>query len=97
MIYIEQRLESIEKKLDLILDLIGEGTYPMNVTAIASMYGKPRTSMYTAYRYLLPNFGFSSDRRTTVNEWTRKDVIAWNSRPIEERKKEYRNYVVEVK
>lgn len=97
MIYIEQRLESIERKLDLIIELIGGGTMPMNVKDIASMYGKPRTSMYTVYRYLLPNFGFSSDMQTTVNEWTRAEVIAWNSRPIEERKKEYRNYVVEVK
>lgn len=96
MMYLEQRLEAIEKKLDLFLTLIGNDTKPMNVKAIAKMYGKSRTSMYGTNRYLLPNFGFGADGKNTVSEWTRKEVIEWNSISIEARKTELKNRVLEV-
>lgn len=90
---IYKEIETLNKKVDLMLSLLGGDTVPLSVSAIAHMYNKPRTAMYGTYRYLLPNFGYAEDGCNLCSEWTRAEVIAWNSRPIEERKKEYKNRV----
>lgn len=93
---IYKEIESLQKKMDLMLSLVGGETVPLTVSDVAKMYGKPRTSMYTAYRYLLPNFGLAEDGYHTVSEWTRAEVIAWNSRSVEERKREFKNRVFPI-
>lgn len=95
--YIEDKMNILEQKLDLLIKMSGGDTIPMTVKDIAEMYGKPRTAMYGTYRYLLPNYGYAEDGCNLVSEWTRAEVIAWNSRPIEKRKKEYKNRVFPAK
>ena len=92
---IYKELADIQRKMDLLLKINGGDTLPMTVKAVAEMYGKPRTSMYTTYRYLLPNFGIDSNGNV-VNEWTRAEILEWNSRPLSERKSELKARIFPV-
>lgn len=91
--YLEEEIEEIKQTLNEIRELIGGNTQIMTVKDIAAFYNKTRTAMYTTYRYLLPNFGLTKDGKNTIKEWTRKEVIEWNSRPLQERKDELKNMV----
>lgn len=90
--YIEDKMNILEQKLDLLIKMNGGDTIPMTVKDVAEMYGKARTGMYSTYRYLLPNYGVDADG-TVVNEWTRREVIEWNSKPLAARKKELKGRV----
>ena len=91
--YLEEEIDEIKQTLNEIRELLGGNSQIMTVKEIAAFYNKPRTSMYSSYRYLLPNFGLSKDGKETIGEWTRKEVIEWNSRPLQERKDELKNMV----
>ena len=44
--YIEDRIDTLEKKLDLLLSLVGGDSTIMTITDIAAFYGKKRASLY---------------------------------------------------
>lgn len=91
--HIEDRIDLLEKKLDLILSIVGGDSTIMTITDIATFYGKKRASLYTNNRWMLPNFGMSEDGCSQVSSWPRKIVMDWNTRDIEERKKELKGRV----
>ena len=92
---IYKEIADLQRKMDLLLRINGGETIPMSVKDVAEMYGKTRTAMYATYRYLLPNFGLD-ETGNVVNEWTRGEVIEWNSRPIADRKRELKGRVFPV-
>lgn len=89
-------LKYLMERVDEIADATGSLTQIMNVSDIAKMYGKSRTSMYAQHRYLLPNFGIAEDGHSTVTEWTRREVLAWNSKPLQDRKNELKARIFPV-
>ena len=94
--HIEDKIDALEKKVDLLLSLVGGDSVIMTVTDIAAFYGKHRASLYTNNRWLLPNFGVAEDGFTPVSSWPRKIVMEWNVRDIEERKNELKGRVFPV-
>ena len=85
---IEERLERIEEKQDLILSLIGAESSEMTVTDIAKMCGVSRQSLYKDKRYLLPNFGQEKGRK----KYRRVDVLLWLSKGEDALRKEWKNF-----
>lgn len=94
---IYEMLGYLMKRVDMIAESLGDDTKLMTVTDVAAYYGKPRSSMYANNRWLLPNYGFAEDGCTSVNEWTRAEVFAWNSKPVETRKAELKTRIFPIK
>ena len=72
---LEERVEELNRKVDRILLLLGNGNRTMTVADIAEQLGCTRQTLYTSKRYLLPNFGKDRKHRYTVSE-----VQEWLSR-----------------
>ena len=75
--YIEEKINEIDNKLDRILLLMGDMNKSMTIQSIADMLGVPRQSLYTNKRYLLPDFGKDLKKG---KKYTKSEVIAWNSK-----------------
>lgn len=75
---IEDRLESMESKVDIIIDLLSSARR-MTMKEIADYYKVPRQSLYTTRRYLLPNFGKDMPK----DGYTFGEVVAWSAYGVE--------------
>lgn len=74
-IYLEQRFERLEAKVDRLLELMGDGDQLMSVADIAKHLGVSRQTLYKSKRYLLPNFGRDQEKRyprSLVMDWLAK-------------------------
>lgn len=83
----DEFLKKLDMKLDMIISALGIHTKPMTISDIAVFYGKSRSSMYTTWRVLIPNYGVTEGEGSGT--WTMQEVIEWNERSLEERRKEY--------
>lgn len=79
--YMEQRLESIERKLD---ELIASQKNPlMTVQEIADYLGVSRSRLYTTKRYLLPDFGRAVSEGKRNIKYSRREVDKWLSQGVD--------------
>ncbi len=90
---IEERIDVLEKKidevlryLDILLGSTEDMTTLMSAQDIAAMFDVPAGSIYTYNRYLLPKCGVTIQQHSKTR-WTKKEVLEWNSIPVEERKR----------
>ena len=88
-VHIEDRLESMEQKIDRLLVLMGDSDDRMiSLQEIADICHCSRQSLYKGKRYLLPDFGqgLKEGRR-----YTRGEFYRWISKGEEALYREWRN------
>ena len=85
--YIEERLESLELKMDRMLELLGDGNQEMTMKEIAERAQCSVASLYGSKRYLLPDYGrgVGSGRK-----YTRQEVSLWLAKGEDQLKKEWK-------
>lgn len=87
---IEERITSIEEDLRWLVE--SQQKQVLNMRDLARITGYSRQTLYRSRQYLLPLNHFKG-----VSEWTRAEIMAHLSRPIDEIKAEYEQYLVEHK
>jgi hypothetical protein len=83
-----ERLMSLDKKLNLILNIMnGNGPYIVSVTMIAKANEVERHEILSK-PWMMPNYGM--DFETNKKKfWTVEEYLAWEDIPVEERRKTY--------
>lgn len=72
-VYMEERIENIEKMVSRILGYFESDNDMMHVSDIAKMCKVSPSSMYKNKRYLIPNFGVNIPKEG----FSRREVMDW--------------------
>lgn len=87
---IEERISSIEMDIHWLKN--AQEKQILNVSDITRMVGFSRQTLYRSREYLLP-----LNHLEGVKEWTRSEILEHLSRPLDELKAEYEQYIEEHK
>ena len=80
-LFIEERLELIEQKLDMLISLFNADNRYMSMQEIADYYGVSKQSLYKEKRYLLPDFG-KQQAEGKRNTYTCREVMEWSKQDL---------------
>ena len=87
-------LARLESKLDKLISLLEKHPQTVTVKDICTQLRMCSSTVRYEFPWLLPNFGVS--QYPGVKKWDQSVWDSWNSRPVEERRREYIEHQKEI-
>ena len=91
VISLTAKVDALSRQVELLSGCNPELTVKLGPHQIEEMYGLAGNSIYTYNRSYLPDYGYKEGPNgKLIKRWTRKEVLEWNLRPLNEREEELR-------